>query len=184
MLSADRSPIPGTSRRPATESNRLPRLAGVCLEGVFSWRGDFEQVLARIGSAPQSSLDPMAGPDPGLRGRARADAEMVGGALPGRSPSLPGRPRAGRLVYIRTVDFTGDPRDPSDVSSTPAPVLRSMVRWNCRSRPHVRTIHGSGPQGDAAGQPGGPALQPRIHRHRAHPARAWSRKAAASPPTC
>ena len=57
----------------------------------------------------------------------------------GRSFSPPGRPRAGLPVEIeiRTVDPTGDPRDPSDVESTPAPVLRSMVRWNCRSRPHV-----------------------------------------------
>jgi hypothetical protein len=85
VLSVELSPIPGHFKTTRGGIERLPRLADVCLEGVFPWRGDFEQVLARIGSSCQSSLDPMAGPDPGLRGRAHADAEMVGGA-----------PRAGR----------------------------------------------------------------------------------------
>ena len=39
---------------------------------------------------------------------------------------------------------------------------------------HRRCLNGlrSRPQGDGPGQPGGPALQPRVHRDRAHPARA------------
>ena len=40
-----------------------------------------------------------------------------------------------------------------------------------RELSHVRTPHRSGSQSHGPGQPGGPAIQPRIHRHRAHSSR-------------
>ena len=56
-------------------------------------------------------------------------------------------------------------------NGTPALPTVSGRELARRTFAHVRAIHRPCPQGDAAGQPGGPAVQPRIHRHRARPAR-------------